>query len=262
MSLLDKLEKHVRPYAVPNLSLLIVASQAIAWVLIKGKGLSPDILPLVPRLVLGGELWRVLTFVIMPPLGSPVGTFFAWYIFYMMGTALEHHWGSARYNLFLLIGYVATVAVSFLTPDYQASTAFLGTSVFLAFAFVAPNFELYIFFLLPVKMKWLALITWIGYGMALAKGPNSVRLLVLASVLNYLLFFGKDIVRRAQSGQKRMAVQAKQVAKSRQAFHTCAVCGATDQSHPQMEFRYCTECKPARGYCADHLADHEHVVES
>ncbi len=81
--------------------------------------------------------------------------FFFWYLFYLMGTALERSWGTFRYNVFLLIGYVDTVGVAFIVPDVPANNAFLQGSVFLAFAYLFPDFVMYIFFILPVKIKWL-----------------------------------------------------------------------------------------------------------
>ncbi len=261
MSLLDKLEKRLRPVAVPNLTVMIIVSQMAAMLMIQSGTAPASAFLLIPRRVSAGEWWRVLSFVLNPPFRSPLAAFFGWYLFFIMGTALERYWGDARYNLYLLIGYAATVAAAFLAPDAAATSAFIGGSVFLAFAHLCPEFELLLFFILPVKIKWLALLTWIGYGMTLVSGPAMARALVLASTANYLAFFGRDILRRARSGHKRMAAQARRVAASGAALHQCCVCGVTDRSDPDMEFRYCTQCKPTRCYCLDHLAGHEHVVE-
>ena len=155
-------------------------------------------------------------------------------MFYLMGNALEGHWGAFRYNLFLLIGYLVTVAVTFLFPFPAATNIFIGGSVFLAFAWLYPDFQIYIFFILPVKIKWLALLTWIGYGYELLVGSWHTRLLVVASISNFLLFFGKDIIWRMKTGNRKMIFQAKQFTGAREAFHTCATCGKTDISHPQI----------------------------
>ena len=109
-------------------------------------------------------------FLFDPPLQNPLFAFFAWYLFYLMGTALEEHWGAFRYNIFLLIGYLMTVAVSFLIPALPVTNAYIGGSVFLAFAFLYPDFILQIFFVLPVRIQWLALITWLYYGYLLLFG--------------------------------------------------------------------------------------------
>jgi hypothetical protein len=258
MALLDRLERKLRRYAIPNVTLYLILGQALFFVVeMSGRRLF-DRVVLIPDLVLSGEWWRLITFLFIPPSASPIFIFFAWYIFYLMGSALEGHWGVFRYNVFLLVGYAMTVAVSFLMPFYPVTNLFIGGSVFLAFAFLYPEFQLYIFFILPVKIKWLALLTWIGYGYRLLVGPGSTRLVILASIGNFLLFFGRDIYWRMKTGKRRMAEQARQFTGKKEAFHTCAACGKTDISHPQMEFRYCTDCG-GLGYCKEHIFNHEHV---
>ena len=258
MSILDNLEKKFRHYAITNITLYLIVGQVLFFLFhLSGKFILERVV-LVPNLVFAGEWWRLLTFLFIPPLTNPLFAFFAWYMFYLMGGALEGHWGAFRYNLFLLTGFLVTVAVSFLFPFYPATNIFIGGSVFLAFAFLFPDFEILIFFILPVKMKWLALLTWIGYGYQFFVGSGPTRMFILASVSNFLIFFGKDIYWRMKSGNKKMVIKAKEISAAKEAFHTCAACGITDQTHPQMEFRYCPECG-GLGYCKDHIVNHEHV---
>jgi hypothetical protein len=177
-----------------------------------------------------------------------------------MGTALERTWGTFRFNAYLLLGYAATVAAAFILPAGAASNGYLQGSVFLAFAHLFPEFELYIFFILRVKIKWLALLTWIAYGIILLVGDWMSRLMVLASVCNFLVFFAQDLLERVRTGRRRMAIQAAQLAAREPAYyHRCTVCGITDRTNPTMEFRYCSKCAGNHGYCADHLRDHAHV---
>ncbi len=258
MSLLNKLERKFGRYALPNVTLYLILGQVLFWVMAMAGRFILGRVVLVPELVVAGEWWRLLTFLFIPPASNPVFIIFAWYMFYLMGSSLEGHWGAFRYNIFLLVGYAVTVAVSFLFPDSAATNVFIAGSVFLAFAYLYPEFQIYIFFVLPVKIKWLALLTWIGYAYQLLVGPWSTRLLVLASISNYLLFFGRDIYLSAKVGNRRMVSQAREITGKREAFHRCTVCGATDLSHPQMEFRYCPDCN-GLGYCMDHILKHEHV---
>jgi len=258
MSLLDKLERKLRRYAISNVTLYLIIGQVLFFLFaISGRFVLERVV-LIPDRVLMGEWWRLITFLFIPPLTNPIFAFFAWYLFYLMGSALESHWGAFRYNLFLLIGYIVTVAVSFITPLYPATNLFIGGSVFLAFAFLFPDFQLYIFFIIPIKIKWLAFITWIGYAYELLVGSWSIRLLVLASITNYFLFFGKDIIWRMKTGSRRMTMQVQGYSATKEPFHKCTICGITDLSHPQMEFRYCSECG-GLGYCKDHIMKHEHV---
>jgi hypothetical protein len=191
--------------------------------------------------------------------------FFFWYLLYLMGTTLESVWGNFRYNVYLAIGYFASIAMammfwfSFGVPGNTASNAFLYGSVFLAFARLYPDFELLLFFILPVKIKWLALLTWVMYGWTLLAGAWIGRLMVVAAVLNYLLFFGRDIWRNAKHGHRRMKYQAKAARASGRLTHKCHVCGLTSEEAPQTQFRYCSQCD-GECYCPEHLLDHEHVT--
>lgn len=260
MKLLDKMEKNLGGYALPNLTIYLIAGQTLFYVLFMTGRLDRSMTQLVAGRLLEGEWWRLVTFPFDPPLTNPIFALFAWYLFYLMGSALEGEWGAFRYNIFLLIGYLMTVAVSFLIPSFPVSNAFLGGSVFLAFAFLYPDFVLQLFFILPVRIKWLALITWLGYGYLMLFGGWSSRLLILASICNFLLFFARDLKWMMKSGGRRMAKQALQSStRDNGPFHRCTVCGITDKSHPQMDFRYCPQCAGQRGYCREHIFMHEHV---
>lgn len=262
MRILDQLERKYGRYGVPNVTVGLIFLQVIAYILSISRLEILHGLYLKPSLVLEGQIWRLFTFLAVPPITNPIFAFFFWYLFYLMGTALENHWGTFRYNIYLLIGYIATVAVSFLVPDTVSTNLFLQGSVFLAFAFLYPDFVIYIFFILPVKIKWLALLTWIGYFFTLVFGGWSSRLLVLASICNFLLFFAADIRERIKTGKRHMEFQAKRTAQhsKKEPFHRCVVCGITDITNPDMDFRYCPECKDTPGYCSEHLPNHQHIT--
>jgi hypothetical protein len=255
--MLDKLERRFGRYAIHNVTLYIVIGQAFLFLFSMSGQMDISRALLIPQRVLEGEWWRLFTFPFIPPASNLFFIFFALYMFHMMGGALEGHWGAFRYNVFLLTGFAATVTVSFLFPSYPASNIFLGGSIFLAFAALYPDFQIYIFFILPVKIKWLALITWIGYGLSILSGSWATRVLVVASISNFLLFFGRDIWWRMKTGKKKMAEQARSFSGTHDAFHRCASCAKTDLTHPAMEFRYCPDCG-GLGYCMDHIDKHEH----
>ena len=264
MSLLDKLERSLGRYAIPNLALYIVIGQA--FVLLAGllKLLDLGYFFLVPTLVIHGEWWRLITFVFY--LALPTGTFgpiftaFALYMFYMMSGALEGYWGAFRYNLFLLIGYALTVGAAFVTPGSPVTNLFLGASVFLAFAYLNPDFEFILFFILPVKVKWLALLAWVGYGVTFFLGAWPARLQILASVGNFLVFFAGDILSGLRHGQRVMARRALEFAEAGEPRHRCHDCGKTDRTNPELDFRYCSKCAGDQCYCPEHMHSHAHVV--
>jgi hypothetical protein len=259
--MLSKLERKFRRFGVPNVTLLLIVCQVLGYGVAQTKPRAVENIQLIPRLVLEGEVWRLFTFLVEPPMDNLLFAFFFWYLFYLMGTALEQQWGAFRYNVFLLIGYLATVAAAFLVLEAPATNGFLQGAVFLAFAYLYPNFEIYLFFVLPVKIKWLAMLQWIIYFLLFATGGWDTRAMIAASVLNFFMFFGKDILERIKGGRRRMAWQAKTLVKEDKPFHRCLVCGVTDKTHPQMEFRYCSKCAGACGYCSEHIRSHEHVTE-
>jgi len=253
------LERRLRPLAVEHITLAIVFLQGLCYVFTMARPQFAERIVLIPNKVLSGEVWRLFTCVLTPPPTNPLFLFFALYMFWMMGSALENHWGALRYNLYLLIGYVASVALAFAAPhEEQATVIYLQGSVFLAFACLYPDFTILVFFILPVKVKWLALLTWIGYAAAFIGGDVMARLLVVASVINFFIFFGRDILFRSKVVRDVHRHVKKKAVSGRQPFHTCAACGVTDVSNHTMEFRYCPQCAGTLCYCIEHIAKHEH----
>ncbi len=258
--MLSKLERTLGRFAVPDLALYLVFGQVTVYLAILIGRLDQGLFLFVPRLALMGQWWRLLTFLLMPPPMNIIFICFAWWIFYMMGRALEDFWGAFRFNLFIVLGAALSVGLSFLRPEMAINNAFLAGSVFLAFAYLNPDFELLLFFVLPVKIKWLALFTWVIYGFEFLAGGWSARLQVIAATGNFFLFFGRDLVQGARSRRRSMARAADRVAAAGQARHRCRICGKTDKSNPELDFRYCTKCAGEECYCPEHIRNHEHVL--
>lgn len=216
-------------------------------------------------MVLRGEIWRLFTFAFVPPQIELIWAFFYFYLFYLYGTTLENEWGTVRYNLFLLIGLIANVIAAFVAWNFgaldNASNTFLYSTVFLAFARLFPNFILNIFFILPIQIKWLALLMWLGLGYGLITGDWMQRLLIVASVFNYLIFFGRDHWRDLKQSQRRRSYQARTEKAAKPPVHTCRICGLDSNTSPKTSFRYCSKCNGQCCYCPEHIRDHEHVVE-
>ncbi len=256
--MLDKLERRLGHWAVPNLTLIMTGALGVTFGM---QLLWPGTqwhLVFSRATILDGELWRLVTFLILAPPWHPLFAAFSLYLFYLMGTALEHEWGAFRFNLFILVGYLATVLAGFLLPGGLATNTFLLGSVFLAFAHLFPDFTLHLFFILPVKIKWLALLTWLLYGWTLLTGSGMERALVLAAVANFLLFFGRDIVLTMKSAKRRMEHQARLVRDEAVPFHRCTTCGATEKTHPHIAFYVCEECRGDHEYCEQHIREHPH----
>ncbi|MBX3432970.1 MAG: hypothetical protein KF847_06600 [Pirellulales bacterium] len=277
MPLLKRLEARFGRYAVPNLTLALISGQALLYVLTSlPQGAHVENVMLVPAKVVDGEIWRLATFLFMPPAIGPLFVLFHFLLFNLYGTAVEHHLGRFRYNLYFAIGYLANVLAAFagaailggFGPDGKfelapiaASNYFLYGTVFLGFARLFPEYTIYLFFVLPVKIRWLAWLAWAMMAYAVYIGGWLAALLVGASVLNYFLFFGLDHVREARAAHRRIAFEAKARSALKPPRHECRVCGLDSDESPRTLFRYCSKCAGQVCYCPEHIRDHEHVAE-
>jgi hypothetical protein len=258
MKLLDTLNRRFGRFAIPNLTLVLIGGQILTYGL---KFTRPELLERIaffPQKVLAGEWWRVVTFLADPPCDNPLFVLFFWYLFYLFGSALDATWGTFNYNLYLLVGYAATVAAAFLTPEIPAQNQFLYGSIFLAFAYLYPNYTICIMFVLPVKVKWLAMGQWLLYGLFMLSGYWVIWIKVTASVCNFLIFFSPEIFWRVRAGRWRMAQQVRKITERGKPRHECSVCKATDITHPSLHFRYCSKCPGTPCFCEEHLKGHKH----
>ena len=180
-----------------------------------------------------------------------------------MGSGLERVWGTFRFNLFYFVGLLATSLVSLLT-GIGVTADYINLSIFLAFARLYPDFELVLFFVLPIKVKYLAVINWIFIVYTIITAPLSVKITVLVALANYFLFFGKEILedlrlrKKVYNNRKRFDVIRYEGKKT---IHQCTICGITEKDDPEMEFRYCSKCAGAYEYCSKHLRDHQHIQD-
>ncbi len=256
-------------FAIPGLALILVVGQVLAWFAISFRGaVEPADLALIPAAVIAGQWWRLITFVFIPPaLGLSLNPIlvdvFGWWMFFFLGSALEGYWGAFRFNVFLFVGYALTVAVSFLFPGGLVTYLSLAGSVFLAFAYLNPNFEILLFYIIPVRIKWLALVAWATYLISFVRSDWPGRLQVLAAVGNFFLFFGRDLWRAAGVRTRQVTTGAARAAERSApgARHTCRICGKTDRTNPEMDFRYCSRCAGDACYCPEHISNHVHVTD-
>ena len=277
MQWFDKLETKLGRFAVRNLMFYIIIGQLIVFVAGLFNTSIYSYLILDPAMVRQGQVWRLISFLLVPPFYSFTQVFWliiSFYFYYFIGKMLDLYWGSFRFNLYYLIGVVGTVAVAMIF-DVPVSSSFLNETLFFAFATLFPDMEFLIFFILPVKAKWLALLSAGLILFQFVSGTWGVRLAILIGVLNYLLFFGATIFRLIRDGRRRMQFQQKSAPQGgfkhvtpgggkivNQAFHRCCICGKTELDDPNMQFRYCAQCDGNREYCMDHLYQHEHYKET
>ncbi len=268
MSFLDRLERIFGRLAVPNLALYIVIGQVFVLLVRMLNLLDGTLLLYAPAALMAGQWWRPFTFIFYLDPGTWFGSqiagyvmmVFGWQLFYLMGGALEHYWGTFRFNVFLLLSWALTVALAFITPHIVVSNLYILGSVFLAFAFLNPDFEILVMFILPVKIKWLAMITWALYAVGLVLGGMALRLQIAAPVVTFLLFFAPSMIRSLQHGKRVATRRVERERERQQPRHVCHVCGKTDISNPELDFRYCSKCAGDQCYCPEHIHNHSHVV--
>ncbi|NLC31833.1 MAG: hypothetical protein GX781_00845 [Clostridiales bacterium] len=150
------------------------------------------LLSLYMPLVYKGEIWRLLTFLIVPPLQSPLYALLHLYFYYFIGTALENKWGQLRFLLYFIIGALGALIAALLTQ--VGTNYYLFMSMFFAFALIYPEQEMMLFFVLPIKMKWLALANALLFIYMFINGNWPSRVSLIFSLLNLILFFGGDML--------------------------------------------------------------------
>lgn len=276
---LDKLERKLGKYAIRNLSLYLIICYAFGYVIQMVNAEFFAYLTLEPIYVLRGQIWRLFTWVLVPPSTSNFFfTLLMLYFYYSIGSNMERVWGTFRYNVYLFSGMLFTVLGAFLAfAVYQfgygqtpvgiglfVSTYYVNMSIFLAYAATFPQMQVVIFLLIipvPIRVKWMGII----YGALLimeALGSSTVgRIIILASLLNFVVFFFTSRNRMYVSPKQihRRQVYHREVKKAQPITrHKCAICGRTDESHPDLEFRFCSKCEGNYEYCQDHLFTHEH----
>ncbi len=257
---LNKLERKYGRYAIGGLMKYIVAANLAVFLLeVINPGLEANLM-LIPQAVMAGQVWRLVTFILIPPATSAFWILFTLYFYYIIGMGLEQAWGSFKFNIYYLVGMIATIIVS-LIGGSPATGVFINLTLFLAFASIYPNHEVLLFFILPVKVKYLGILNAVLLAQQFIMGGVGIKLMILASLANYFIFFGKDFIElfKTKKKVKRNKEKFKVIEMKDYVRHRCTVCGITERDDPNMEFRYCSKCSGHKEYCMNHLKNHEHI---
>lgn len=273
MNFLYKLERKWGKYAIPNLMRYILMGQAFFFLVQYIMPSRPiwEFLLFDRDLILSGQVWRLFSFVFFPDSTSPL-----WFILFLMvyasiSSQLEQAWGSFNFNVYYFVSCIAAVIVGFIFDIQNFPLAYyVHLSLFLSFATLVPDATFMIYFILPVKAKYLLVFYFIILGTTALSGGIPIFALIIASLLGYLLFFGMPLLRRKQtlkkgkSGQRAFKQAKRELDYEKRspikvAFHKCTVCGVTEVDNPDMEFRYCSKCNGHYEYCMDHLHNHTHI---
>ena len=251
MSWLDRLERRFGFLAVPGLIRIVIGFTALVWALM---WLNPNLrfaLDLDPARIRHGELWRLFTYIFIPQTPSLWVVLALWFLWFI-GEGLERAWGPFRLTLYFLVGMIGTTVAAFFFGS-NFSNGMLIASLFFAFARFYPDEVIYILFILPVKIKWLAWVfaAFLMFGFVL--GSNSYRAALAVALANYFIFFGPEIVHQARhrrdvsTRRRRFEAQSR---SSTETLHRCAVCGATEVTDPNLDFRV---ARDGEEYCMKHL---------
>ncbi len=264
--------RHPR-FGIPNLAMYIAIAQVAVGILylLPPMWMLPGVLDFSRSGILDGEIWRLVTFILIPSgLGNPFYTLLGCYVVFWTGQMLEREWGTAKFSLFYLCGVLLSIAGGLLLGG--TSIYYIHLSFFLVVATMYSEMQVLFMLVVPVKVKWLALLDVALILLDAVQFGPLVLLYVLPSFINYFIFtwpfwsMKLGFARRRADPQvinfKRAQKQAQKKAQETGGYlHKCAVCGITDQDNPNMEFRYCSKCDGYYCYCADHINNHIHIHE-
>lgn len=304
MKFLDKLESKLGKYALPNLSLYLILCYAAGYVIQLINSSFVSYLTLNPYAILRGQVWRLISWVLIPPGSSNI--FFLlimMMLYYSLGTTLERTWGTFYYNVYIFGGILFTVIASFLLAGWLAifdfpkvnsvqlmfaginaqgmgklaqmqfwyqndfrylfSTYYINMSIFLAFAATYPDMQVMLWFIIPMKVKYLGIVYAVMMALDIFQMGWLLAFTIGASLLNFIIFFMITRRRKPHRSVKQMKRQMeyRSAAKPKSGItrHKCAICGRTEEDDPALEFRFCSKCEGNYEYCQYHLFTHEHV---
>ena len=286
-----------RKWGIPNLMLYIVLGNAVVYLLSMFNNSSTLLYALCfdRTAILHGQIWRLFTFVFTSVFNysNPLFVIIGLFCYYSLGRAIENSWGTLRFNLFYLTGIILMDAFAmifgspyirdhgFVFPTgflfYLDMGNYLNLSLLIAFATLYPDAKFLLFYIIPLK-AWIFALFYLGitiyevvnYAFVLTTFVHC--LFPLVALLNYFLFFGKDVlnvfpflsrrrIRKPKAQKPKQAVQYKTVPFPQKAdfTHRCTICNRTDVTNPELEFRYCSRCNGYYCYCEEHISNHNHI---
>lgn len=275
----NMLEKKLGKYAISNITLYLIICYAFGYLIQMVNSDFINYMTLEPVKIMHGQIWRLFTWLVIPPSGNNVVfVLIMLYFYYSIGRSLEAVWGTFRLNLYLISGMLFTIIGSFILYGIFTaigytnplgfgiffSTYYINMSLFLAYAATFPDMHVLFFFIIPIKVKYLGIVYGILLVFECIQGGIITWIVIGSSLLNFLVFF--------LTSRNRMRISPKQM-RSRAGFnremkkaetvkiakHKCAVCGRTNDTNPELEFRFCSKCDGNYEYCQEHLFSHEHI---
>ncbi len=265
-------------FGVKNLMLYIVIGNALVYLLsmMDTSRTLTYLLAFSADGLLHGQLWRLVTFVLVPGSSNLIFLAISLYFYYFIGRTVEEQWGQAKFAVYYLTGMLFQIVFGLLVYvlaglNIVFTGYYLNLGLFFAFATFFPDMRVLLFFFIPIKVKWLAVVDLAFFIWEMVVTSFPANLLPVVILLHYLVFCGGwlfDYLRPARFKQRAKTVSFKREAErirreqaSQPYRFKCAVCGRTDASNPELEFRYCSRCAGYHCFCMDHINNHVHFTE-
>ncbi len=280
---MSKWEKKFGKYAVRNISLVLILCYAAGYIIRLVNSRFLGYLMLDPYAILHGQIWRLFTWIVVPPSSPDIFTIIMLLFYYNIGTTLENTWGTWRYNVYLVSGMLFTLIGSFVwfailcvmgggfgeqVAYWSAgssqffSTYYINMSIFLAFAATFPEVRVLLMFVIPVKVKWMGILYGLLLGYDFLMSDLVIKIAIASSLLNFAIFFitSRNRIHMSPRQMKRRVEFRHDIKRNSQITkHKCAVCGQTEDDDPTLEFRYCSKCNGKYEDGQQHLFTHTHV---
>ena len=272
-----------RSKGIPNLMLYIALGSAVVYLMseISGNYFLYSLLYFDRSLILQGQIWRLITYPLTYRINSLLLMAVSLMCYYSIGRAMENIWGTLRFNLFYFTGVIMMDVYCMLFGG-TASVTYLNLSLFLSYATLYPDSQFLLFFIIPVRARLFALFDLAIVVLDLFTQSFPYNFFSVISLANYFLFFGSDVLnvlplswrinarrlfKKQPVQQKKAKViqfdagsyEATKAAPKAPYTHRCTICGRTDISNPELEFRYCSRCKGYHCYCEEHISNHSHI---
>ncbi|WP_172824847.1 rhomboid family intramembrane serine protease [Pajaroellobacter abortibovis] len=262
LTFLTKLEKRLAKYAIPHLTYLIVGGMAVAFLLIAAKPSFGEMLTLNLHEVARGQIWRLFTYLFIPPSDSHFFILFVLYWTWWVGMSLENEWGACRFNCFYALGMIGTTIAAALTGGAEGNF-WINISLFLAFTTLFPNYQVLLFFFIPISVKWLGLMTGAFLFLSFLRGDWATKGAILAALSDYLLFFAaywwkyaKEWHHQSRTSTRTVSFTPPPPATDPMEMRTCTLCGACQRDGADIRVCTCTKCGKPTLFCLEHARNH------
>ena len=260
-------------FGIPNLMRYIAIGSGIFWIVGLINPVLLSYMAFSPADIFHGQIWRLVTFLLYPP-DTGFLALIAVYFYYWIGSSLENAWGTGPFTIYFFSGAILTalfgVLFYLITGLSVVLTAeFIYLAMFFAFAVLFPDMEVLLFFILPVKIKYLAILDAVFFVLSILTSPFPLNLLPIVATGNFLIFCGGELFRRIRFHRptgnvihfRQESARIRREQQSKLYTHKCSVCGRTDVTNPELEFRYCSKCAGYHCFCQEHINNHIHFTE-